>query len=609
MTTILSSSKNNWNKTWLLVIPFLFIFSVFKYSDAIFSAEMSLANEGDGLGTIAGIFALQDLVQHEGLGYVFSDLAKFSNHGQALSEAGPFSQFWKIVSVTIGYFFSPQLTYDLVGMLGYFFSAVAAFYLFSYLGANRLISLVLAIALVSMDNTIARAYSHLFGLGVMFAPILVVMTTAIASNNPSRKWLIVLALVHIFNFNVNEYYGYFGVFYTISFFIAQTAINARKVDWKELVKNLTIASIVFVSALILLYPNVIGQSLLLKLGIISEISNKGGTHVHEWGAFTFYSVQKIHALFESDISFIQNLLDKERFSNDLWEMSYRIGFVLPVSIVLICYHIVLIQGRKSVDFLLKLAPWCLATLVSLCFALSPNYKISLVSLTYEIAPMFRVATRSLLYFNIGLFSILVISLVHLISILDKKAESGERFKKYSISAFALLLVLLVHNDVSRLDFFEKIPTLKLDTQSPYTVLSDRENGILVEVPYLSPKKSPPEQSYPYLFNRLFHKKILANQIYTGSNNKKYIDDLDSLSESINQLDEGFLNKLITNGVKYFAVEDNYSQTKLTLDNSRDVELIAEEKGVSIYVVKGEKSVKENNINRFLLNMFSQRVMN
>ncbi|MEZ9464550.1 hypothetical protein [Vibrio splendidus] len=599
MTMLLSLQLSERQKFWGVIVPLLFVYSLFRYSSVIFSGDMSLTNSGDGIGTISGIFALQDLVRSGEWQYIFSDMAFFENHGQALSSAGPFSQFWKIVSYLIGKIFSAETAYDVVGMLGYFFTMLAGFALFNYLGSSKIIAIILCVALASIDNNLTRATSHLFGLGVIFAPILVVLQTSKVGLNPNLRSLLILAGAHLLNLNVNEYYGYFGIFYTMTFFAVSTGLRYKLVNWKPLGYSIVISAFVFVFFACILYPNAITFPLLAKLGIVELEAVTVKTHVHDWGGFTFYSLAKIYHLFESDISYIRSFMDEQRFQSPLWEMSYRIGIVLPALIAIILYTIYL-KSYVTFKVLIKsLIPWFSASGVLLCFALSPHYKLSLVHVTYELAPMLRVGVRALLYFDISMFAIFSICLAALRELNIKNETNKYRWNQYKIPLISILLSLFVYNDVSKLDLFEKMPALELPNKVTYSAIADNAEGILIEIPYLSPLDSTPESNYPYLLNRVYHHKILGNQVYYGSNNTKYTNALDRLSGKINHLDEIFLEELILSGAAYFAVSSSMPKVERVLRMSNKLENVSEDDAVVIFKVKNKFLSSNSDIREFL----------
>lgn len=604
MTNKICLRLSDKQKFWMLSLLLLFIYSLFRYSDVVFSTDYSLTNFGDGIGTVSGIFALNDLVRNGDWSYIFSDMAHFPDHAQALASAGPFSQTWKLIVIVFGTMFSPETTYDVVGMIGYFCALVSGFILFRYLGANSLIAGILCITLASIDNNVARAQGHLFGLGVIFGPIITVYFTSVVSNDPSRRNLLFLAAAHLFNINLNEYYGFFGIFFTVAFFLINTAIRFRYLNFKVLFQDLVIASVFFILVASILYPNSILFPVLEKLGLIESTSVSVKTHVHDWNSFVFFSLSDVFHVFESDIGFINNLLNEGRFKSELWEMSYRIGIVCPTITIILLYTIYIKDSVRFVELIIKLTPWLLATLLLFLFSLSPSYSFSLVPFTYEIAPMLRVGVRALLYFDIGVLSIFTICLSELSKLLIGGFSKRPKLNRLKFAFLSVTLVLFVHNDVSKLDLFERMPKLLLPDATDYNSLINEKNGILIEVPYLSPIESPPEDNYMYLFHRIYHQKKLANQIYHGSNNTKYTEDLDRLSKNINSLTNDFLDHLILSGVDYFAVSHDMYQVEKVLRRSQKIEVVYVGQHVTTFKVKEQFSSVDTDVYEFLHKAFN-----
>ena len=580
---------------FLIVFPFLCLFSVFKYSKVLFSHDLVLANSGDGLGTIAGIYALQDLVSNGGWSYLFSDMILYQNNGQALANPGPSSQFWKIISYSVGSFFTAETSYDVIAMLGFLSTLLVGYGLFRYIGLNKFIALLLCISFASMDNTIIRAQAHLFGLGVSFAPLLVVWSTLYVVRNLHTKSFVLLSLAHAFNINVNEYYGYFGVIFTIGFFMIFILTNYKKIEFLNLLKSIIIAALFFIVAMLVLYPNILTKPIINFLFIKSN-GHILNTHVHDWNSFTIYTLKTIFPVFESNIVFFDKLLNRDVFHTDIWEMSYRLGIVIPMLVLVFLYTIFVKDFSLFLQTVKKLCPWFFASLLMFLFTLSPENPFSLVFVTYEIAPMFRVGLRSLLYFNIGMFIILAILLLEIPKLFSK--DQGYK-GKFLFSSMIVLIVLLVHNDVARFDMFNRFSGLKLDKKEAYASLATEPNGILLEIPFYSPITAPPESNYAYLANRIYHNKPIANQIYYGSNNTIYRDRLDILSKEINNLSKEVLDSLIDNGISYIAVSQKNTDAMEVLLASEKVKLLSKDDFVVIFKVEYPHSFDGINVTEFL----------
>ena len=231
--------KNQWCEKWIvIVVVFLFLFfSFWRYSGVLQSENHALTNQGDGLGTIAGVFSVSEQITKYDSSYLFSDTFYSERNGGALLVPGPFSQFWKLTNVSLSTLYSPNSVYDMVGMMGFFLACLSGFFLCRFFKLNVYSSLIFAISIASLDVTILRANGHLFGLGVIFVPILVVLFTAKAGVAPTVKNVATLAVIHTLNFNVNEYYGFFGVFFTSSLLLAYWSLYFSQHTLSKLIKS------------------------------------------------------------------------------------------------------------------------------------------------------------------------------------------------------------------------------------------------------------------------------------------------------------------------------------------------------------------------------------
>jgi hypothetical protein len=206
--------------------------------------------------------------------------------------------------------------------------------------------------------------------------------------------------------------------------------------------------------------------------------------------------------------------------------------------------------------------------------------------------MFRVSTRALLYFDIAIFVILGI-LINGLFVTCRRKISNKNIYLSVVYMLSLVVGVLSYSDASRISFLGKMPSMELPEIDVYRTVGDMPDGVLMELPYLSPETSAPEASYEYLYNRVGHKKPIANQVYTGSNNTKYTQALHDFSLRVNNLDSALLESLVSNGLKYLAVKDSMNNVLETVSSSESLVLIANDGTTSIFKAKdglGPKSV-------------------
>jgi hypothetical protein len=587
--------KKQWcEKGVLLFVVLIFLLlSLWRYSDVLKSENHSLTNQGDGLGTIAGVFTVSEQITKFDSSYLFSDSFYSDRSGGALSSPSPFSQFWKLTTVSLSTFLSPNNVHDTVGMVGFFLACLFGFFLCQYFKLDVYLSLILAIAIASLDVTVARSDGHLFGLGVFFVPIIVVLFTAKAGVDPTVKNVATLALLHTLNFNVNEYYGFFGIFFTSSLLVAYWALYFSEHNFAQLVKVSVIGCLVFVLSMSVVYPNMVGNPL-INLFVSSEGFSSSNHHVHSWESFQEFSVENVASIFSPANSFFISLINAKDFEHNLWEMTYRIGLVLPVSVFFLLCVLFVVNKREALLTSKKLFVWSIPATVMLLLSISPKFTLSLVPLTYIIAPMFRVATRALLYFDLICFVMLILVTVPLLKELRGKLELDKRVKEVLLATFSICVGLLVYSDVSSIGLKEKMPSLALPNIDVYKVIAEEPDGLLLELPYFSPVTSTIEDGYLYTYNRIAHKKPIVNLIYGGSNNVEHRGAIHNFSLKVNTLNERVLKSLVNSGIKYIAVKNHMPKINELLEKTAIVNKVGNDGITSIYKVRVEDNSERGN---------------
>ncbi|WED22000.1 hypothetical protein L3Q72_00870 [Vibrio sp. JC009] len=586
----------------LAIYLFFIALGVWRYSDVIFSQTMSLANSGDGIATIAGIFAVSEQVLGYDSSLFISDMFQFERHGGLLAQPGPFSQIWKIVDVVFGGLFEPNTAYDVVGMLGFVLACACGYKLFSYINFNKFACIILSVIVASLDVTLIRSNSHLFGVGMFFIPILVVLYTMKAGKEVDNKIIVILAILHAVNFNTNEYYGYFGVFFTTSYLVVSWLIKVKDIEIRGLIKSLLIGLCAFLVLMLLLYPTVLFEPIASKLTSFgaNEAAAKSAEshHVHDWNSFLIFSISNIYSIFEPDNAILARFINIDIFKNELWEMTYRIGLAIPLFIFVITYTVLLKDKEKIMADLQVIGPLVISSVVMLCLSLHPSFSFSLVPLTYKIAPMFRVSTRALLYFDICMLVMLALSLKWLVVIIKENISN-----KIASAVLVALIVgfvgLLSYSDSSKISIKGKLPALSLPIVDVYRELGELQDGVLMELPYHSPKTATPEAVYEYLYNRVAHKKPIANQVYTGSNNTKYLDDIHDFSEAVNNLDDQLLNNLVVGGLRYLAVKKDMDEVIEVIERSEVFGLVSSDERTNVYAVKEQAKLPSVSIQYFV----------
>jgi len=131
------------------------------------------------------------------------------------------------------------------------------------------------------------------------------------------------------------------------------------------------------------------------------------------------------------------------------------------------------------------------------------------------------------------------------------------------------------------------------------------DGVLLELPYMSPKNLAPEAVYEYLYNRVGHRKPIANQVYTGSKNTRYTEVLHDFSVKVNELDNVKLDKLVERGMKYIAIKKTMVRALDVASKSTLLELVAQDGITAIFIVTRDNDSEPVDIKTFVYSIVNK----
>ncbi|MCF8070511.1 MAG: hypothetical protein K9L30_18175 [Desulfobacterales bacterium] len=560
--------------------------------------EMCLTNAGDGIGGIGNIFTLKQEVDESGFVALFGDTRSSDKVGFGLSAPAPQSLYWKWNLGVLSQIFSPEDVYDVNGIIAFTLIGLFSFILLKELGVSFIFSFIGALLLTHIDHFFSRLNGHLLGLGTYFIPILLCWGAVWAGKKPTLFRMLILAFLNVFNFWVNEYYGYYGFFFSYGLFLGYFLKFADKPSFLQIKTGVwfILSGIFFVSAMTLSYPHIV----LGKIAELIQIGSENGVPVHNashpWNEFLVYSVRKPMSLFSPWVPWLKQVVVGDVFKSDLGEFTFRIGTAAPVAI-LACilffgYFYIFHKNEKSKVVLWECIIWMAVSALMVIFALDPRHYISLVPITFKIAPMFRVGARAFLYVDIAVIVLFVYTIDALFCFILKRLVAKKSSIVYLILNVALIVILIFITaigiiDIARDRIWNKVPSLKLPDTSIYEVLRDKPPGLLLELPMYSPIKHSPEKNYLYKYYRTTHGFPIVNTSYPLPTNLEFRDILHRLSNYINTISYEVLKDLKLAGVRYIVV-DRRKIDDSRLRESPGLKLIGENENKSIFSMKTDK---------------------
>ncbi|MFH0976566.1 MAG: hypothetical protein V1874_12360 [Spirochaetota bacterium] len=599
------------NKKYINLIAAVAVVAIFiclglwKFHDVLVNPNLSLTNQGDGLWYISAVHAFNEFVREGNYSALFGDKFQYDILSLSLTEPLSSSIYWKWNWYILGSFLSPIKVYDINALIAFVLIGIAGYVLARELGANFIISLLSAFLLSHLDVFYQRMDGHLLGLGTYYAPIFLTWSAIRAGKKAILSRMLIFILLLIFNFTVNEYYGYFGFFFGCLLFAGYIFVYNKNwiIPRKIIIRNICISILLFLVLMCIIYPHYIGSKL---IGVFNSYLNISPDHHFAWNEFIAYSLWNPATLFIPGFNFLRlflcniSLYNRPVFQNTVGEMTFRIGIIIPVITLISCiYYFIKFYSKKiKSDIFIhnEFIIWVYAAVIMVIFCLNPRYIFSFVPLTFKIAPMFRVGVRSLLYFDIAIIAMFILFMQKIVNDLIQRVNllpqdlHTKRIYKSTFVLSCLIISYFALADVSNNNFLNKFYSVSLPVTKSYSILKDKPNGFLVELPVFSPVITPPEENYIYLYNRIFHGKPILNTVYTGSENVIFREALHKLSTQMNAPDSKLLNKLKRAGVQYIVANKNSKFDFSYLSRTDLLEKIAQDDWRIIYQFKREKPV-------------------
>lgn len=554
-----------------LLITLLFIsLGLWRFHPVLFTSGLALTNISDGIAAIGGISTLSEEISHQGWTSLLDDLHQPTLIGEGTQAPAPVSTFSKTIIWLMGQVSPPDNAWDLYALFGFVLIGLSGFLLAREVGAKPWAALTAALVLTHLDAFHSRLPYHIFGLGAYYIPLLASWAAVRAGRQPTWPRLFALAFFMMLNFQANEYYGYFGFFFSVMIFAGYGMVHAGA--WpstsRTILGRLAGTTLLFTVLMLLAYPHQIGDRLLAWINPGADIILH--QPIRTWPEFVTLATDIPLYIFRPGADWAANLLPDALFQEPKsqvwpWEYSYRIGLVLPAMTCLLfalaCWlrrspaAISPTPGKTSqfcpaLQSVLRPAlVWLGAALLIGLFGINPHYPLSLVPFTYTLAPIFRVGARAFLYVDIALIMMYTLAFSAALGSLSRHWRQ-ERHRHPSISAFALGVTLLTLADVFSSPLLSPLPAKVLPDIHLYETLRHHPPGPVLELPLFSPVQDPPESNSLYIYHRIAHGQPLLNPWPADPEQGRR---LAALADRLDQPDDEVLRALREAGVRYLAV--------------------------------------------------------
>lgn len=535
------------NRQFLFALGFFLLLAVYKFWSVLTGDGLCLTDKWDGIAAVGGIQTLVD-VFYQNPGRIFS-FQGFNpiEVGLGFGTTGWVNYLHLSLYLFVDLFTgTPDNTYDGVHFVLYVFNGLAFFYLLREMGCNWVFGLLGGLFLNHSDILVFRLDMHHY-IGYPIFAILAILYSIRTARTLKTSDMILFAVVSVLNFPYFEYYGFFGAFVSIALFLAYFFYYQKisRLDWKSLLGKFLVSLSVFGFVFILLYPTIVLPKVVALFAVKTErIADT--SFARDSFDFVAFSVRNFWYTFSPELTILQKILPAKHFKNDIWENTYRIGFLVPFLVLV--YFLVQLSSRRDqlpkIPRSLVLFLLCLpAMLISVLFALSPNtYSLSWVYFTYQIAPMFRVGIRSLVYFDLILLAFFIIALQSFWQSFHSRALG-----KVLVGLFALV----AFHDVSQIPLHAQLPAYELPDTSVYRKLREEPPGVVLELPFYSSDIEGELFTYGYLYHRSIHGHPMLNHpIPAGS---RYNFAFAKFGSYLRDLDEVKIASLCASGIRYLAI--------------------------------------------------------
>lgn len=594
--------KNIFKKNEIYLFLLLIIFyGVWKFYPSLTIGNTVSFPHGDGLATIAWFGEVSEQFKIQKMSYFFSDLVSVELLGNGVYEPIPMNGLQKIIITTLSLIVYSDNIYDVYAMIGFILVGISSFVLLKEIDTLPVFAVMGALIIINSSNYIRYPGGHL-SLGMPFIPILLTLFIIRAAKIISYKNILLIVVLTVLNFMMNEYYGFYGVFFTIFLFFGliiyyHTEAIKTKAFWIGMVKKISIAAVVFIVLMSMAYPNMFFQKIVsIFIHTATTVSSSFGSRSFE--EFIAFSIKNHWYYFYPKIPLLQNLVSSEFFTRDVfWEQSFRIGLVLPILFILSYLFVFFkrnllgLEKRNSLWFGLALAP---AIIIMFLFSNDPNYGPSLVKVSYSLSEIFRVGARAYLY----IFILSLVLFFFYFNLAWQLLSKQNKIKNLTLYFFALALFVSALFDVTGNLWRSQVASYKLPSNDVYTHLATLPKGLVCEIPFYSLPQDVPESSYIYAYNRSIYKAPLLNAQVPMTN--KYYTAYNALSTLMKNPDSATIGLLRDIGVRYVVVDSNNSQWNHEVITKQFV-MLKTNREKTLYQIKGFNPKTPEETRMLLLN--------
>ena len=582
----------------IVYILLLITYGIWKFYPSLELGKSVSFPSGDGVGTIANFSEVADQIKTNGVSYLLNDLSSSELLGNGIATPYPFNILQKSIVGILSIFTKFDNIYDYYAMFGFILVGISTFLLLIKIDTKPYFALVGAILMMNNDNYV-RYECHLT-LAIPFIPIFLTFFIIKAAEENTYKRFFLVALFTVLNFLMNEYYGYFGVYFSVFLFFGLLLYyqkdNIKNYKfWIKILKLIALSSILFIALMLIVYPNILFKKIVSVL-FNDRNSIRISFENRDYADFVSNSIKNHFYYFYPGIMFLKNLFPKNFFTTEVfWEQSFRVGFILPFS-VLLMYIIIIFKNHESNKIYKKYLLFIFAFLPALVgiflFSNDPRRGISLVGFTYNISGIFRVGARAYLY----IYILSIVIFFYYLNIIWAVFNFENKFKKLLKYILTMLFIIVLLFDVTEDRWYKQFNTYSMPSNEVYTFLKKLQKGLVCEIPFYSLPDDPPELSYIYYYNSSIYKMPLLN--YQISIDSPYYPAIKDLSIITKYFNENMVNVLRNLGVKYLVI-DNKNTVVHGLINNLDILYRNNDK--SLYEIKNSISLNKDEFKSILIN--------
>lgn len=590
----------------LFALGFFISLATYLFYPAITQERLTLALPGDGWGSIGGIFDKVDNFRNlQSPLNMFSDLYLSKGNGAGINWMGfPANWFWNTTDFFFSLFMSPDNVYDFTIALSWVMIGFAGFMLGNSFNLPFGFALCTGLTLMLCENFFLRTVGHR-SIAAYFMTIFVVSASINLIKNDSVKNSVTLGVMAWLNFQVNEYYGYFGVFVILAMNTAAYFTGYRKLkNLRRSLKHAAYGASAFIVLMVCSYPNLIIMRI-YQLATGDHVASSEFSHGP--GSFSEFSMSNPWLFFSPRLSFLSSMSPKIFMEGTKpGEATFSLGLLIPCFVIFstLVHLMRKIFGAKLAGdkFISKIFILFLGLAISFSLGTNATFSWSLIPITMKYAPMFRVGVRSFIYMNVILIGLFWACLYTFWAMPFGFIKNNS----LRISSVALLRLALLTIGVLAIwevrggpisGLMERPRMSSLPPMAPYEALAKRPPGVLIEIPFNYYGYNQPEEEYDYFLHRSVHKKQILNGLPFSSTFWPAQRRL-TFYRNFNEIDHSKIDLLRNFGIRYIAINKQKSKT-VKYDDLATLSKIAEDTDTIIFEISSPKEFEVDRLRDYI----------